>query len=119
MEKSTRPFSRATRAICALAIVVLLPGCMTTCSQPVQPPPTVVTKSGTELAVEQIKSEWLVRCAGLETSMPANDIGSLLNDYNDLAGVSATCLERHNSFVDYMKPIVEKEKARKLSEEKK
>lgn len=74
-----------------------------------------LTKSESELALEQVKAEWLVKCRGLESPMPENDIGKLLADYNDLAGVSATCMERHNSFVDYIGPVILKEKARKLA----
>lgn len=47
--------------------------------------------------------------------MPENSIGNLLTDYNNISAARAICVTRHNSLVDYLKPIVEKERARKLT----
>lgn len=41
--------------------------------------------------------------------MPANEAGNLLQDYADMAVALRTCIDRHNSFVDYLSPIVKKE----------
>lgn len=89
------------------AVAVLLSGCITKVVYVRDP-----TKSETEVKVEAIKDEWLDPCAGLPKAKPGNDVGNLLGDYNTLAGVAATCIARQRSFVEYLRPIVQKERAR-------
>lgn len=113
MAKSS--LSRRIALGCALAVTALLAGC----PWPLQPQAKITTRTETELAVIEVKDEWLKPCAGLAPAMPENNTGNLLLDYNDLSGVAATCIARHNSFIEYMAPVVAKEKARVLETQKK
>jgi hypothetical protein len=113
MEKST--LSRRIVFACALAVTALLAGC----PWPLQPEARITTRTETELAVIEVKDEWLRPCAGLSPTMPENNTGNLLLDYNDLSGVSAVCAARHNTLIEYLAPVVAKEKARVLETQKK
>ncbi len=92
-------------AIVLALVVVFFTGCAT-----LQTSDAVRTKSETELAVAAVKKEWLIPCEGLAAVVPTNDIGTLLQDYADMATAFATCQKLHKSFVDYMAPIVQKER---------
>lgn len=74
---------------------------------------TVRTKSETEIAVEQIRDEWLKVCETLKTPMPTNSVENLQRDYTDLAAALAVCISRQTDFVNYMKPFVQKERGAK------
>jgi len=110
MEKSTSlgcPATLTTRLFSVLAITliaVILPGCAA-----LKPGESIRFKSETELGVSAIRLEWLKQCEGPGGTMPTNDIGSLLQDYADLATAFRLCANRHNSFIEYMEPIVKKE----------
>lgn len=112
MEKSTCSLAVAFRAACIAMILGALSGCFASFRQP---PAVVVTKSETEIAVEAIKDEWLVACPGVTGPMPTNTTGNLLQDYNNVAAAGGECMARHNNLVDYLRPFVAKEKARKLT----
>lgn len=99
----------------ALAVTALLSGC----PWPLQPEARITTRTETELAVIEVKDAWLTQCAGLDPTMPENNTGNLLLDYNNLSGVAAECIARHNSLVEYLAPVVAKEKARVLETKKK
>ena len=86
--------------IAAVAVV----GCGTT--------PALQTRSETEIAVSNVKAEWLKDCEVLVGPMPANTIGSLLQDHADISALLAMCIARHNDFAAYMRPIVDREKER-------
>lgn len=77
-----------------------------------------VTKSETEIATEQIKAEWLKPCDELAAQSPENQTGNLLLDYVDLSSIAAVCKARHNSLVEYLAPVVLKEKARMTQDAK-
>ena len=70
---------RATRCVLA-AVATILGGCNTTTVRT-----DVKFKSETEIAVAAIKNEWLTLCEGPQGAMPENGIGSLLQDYSDVA----------------------------------
>jgi hypothetical protein len=78
-------------------------------SKPVKPTTPLPTKSETEIAVSQIKAEMLLKCEGFGPER-VNTVGSFALDFADAAAGWATCITRHNGLVDYLKPIVEKEK---------
>jgi len=61
------------------------------------------------IALRQLKEEQIQKCTGLGEA-PENSTGDLLQDYADLAQVAATCKIRHNTLIDYLKPLVEKAK---------
>jgi hypothetical protein len=106
----TRTFNgKRFTCFCAFAIILMLAACRTT--PKVEDP--IRTKSATELGVAEIKLEWLIPCKGLETPQPENEIGALLQDYADLAKVAAECALRHNSLLEYLGPIVKKERGGK------
>lgn len=71
---------------------------------------TVRMKSETELAVSEISEQWLTKCEGVTSPAPDNQVGLLLQDYNDLAVALANCMTRNNGLVDYLKPLVKKER---------
>ena len=73
--------------------------------------PKIARKGETRLAVEQIKGEWLKKCEYNLGPPPTNNTGNLLADYTALAVPSALCRERHNSLVEYLAPVVAKERA--------
>lgn len=104
MEKSKR-VGAVFQSTCYAAIIALLAGCGFDS-------PLIRTKSETELAVSAIKSDWLMLCVDKEKVVPQNQVGALLQDYVDMAEVLAICMKRHNDFVGYIKPIVEKERTR-------
>jgi hypothetical protein len=89
-----------------IASVVAMTGCGST-------PPQINTKTETEIAVANVKSEWLKACEGVMTPMPGNEIGLLLQDHAGISALLAECIARHNDFADYMRPVVEKERGRK------
>ena len=53
----------------------------------------------------------LLKCEGLGPERD-NTVGNLAQDFADAAAGLATCITRHNELVDYLKPIVAKEKAK-------
>lgn len=67
-------------------------------------------KSETEIAVAAIKAEWLKPCEGLLTPTPENAVGNLLQDYADMAAALAECRARQNDLVEYLSPVVKKER---------
>lgn len=92
-------FTRAcVSAFCAIALV----GCG-------HDGPLIATQSETDIAISQIKDEWLTKCAGLGPEKD-NNIGNLLQEYGELAALLAVCMKRHNDFVDYLAPVVAKQK---------
>lgn len=58
-----------------------------------------------------IKSEWLQKCT-LDKAVPTNNVGALLQDYVDLSEQFAVCSARHNALIQYLAPVVKKERAR-------
>jgi hypothetical protein len=78
-------------------------------------PAKIRTKSETEIAVAAIKLEWLKSCEHQAVSTPDNQVGVLLQDYVDTAEAFAICMKRHNDFVGFIRPIVEKERAKPAS----
>ena len=103
-KRVTQIHSRAGAA--ALVSALFLVGCG-------HDKPLIRTKSETEIAVAAIKSEWLKTCSPPVEDETGNQIGALLKDYVDTAEALAICIKRHNDFVGYIKPIVEKERAGK------
>jgi hypothetical protein len=90
-------------------IAVLMSGCFHTA--PVKPTEPIRVKSETELAVAAIDREWLKRCEGLKGPMPANEVGALLQEHAaSTLPALAECMKRHNSLVEYLIPVVEKER---------
>lgn len=73
--------------------------------------PRLPVKTETETAVSAIKDEMLLKCEGFGPERD-NSIGNLAQDFADAAAGWATCISRHNGLVDYLKPIVDKEKAK-------
>lgn len=61
------------------------------------------------IALREIKTEHLAKCQGLGEA-PENSTGDLLQDFANLASVSATCRAKHNTLIDYLAPVVEKAK---------
>lgn len=59
------------------------------------------------IALKGVTDDHLAPCEGLGEA-PENQVGGLLTDYNNLAGVAGTCRARHNSLADYIRPLVEK-----------
>lgn len=103
MEKG-KTVGRVFHCIIASAIM-LTSGCAT-----VVDVPPLRMKSSTELAVETLRSEWLNECVGVQGGMPDNSTGALLADYVALATAFAVCKEWHNGLVQYLRPIVQKER---------
>lgn len=91
----------------ALFITLMLTGCGW---PPKKPEPPVQTKSQTELAVQEIKGEWLKTCDGLAEVPPGNSTGNLLLDYTDAVALLGICLARHNSLIEYLAPVVARER---------
>ena len=104
MEKCTSLGRAFSRLFTLALIATTLAGCAT-----LKPGESIRFKSETELGVSAIRLEWLKRCEGLEGPMPTNEVGNLLQDYADMAAALRSCANRHNSFVDYIGPIVKKE----------
>jgi len=105
MEKgqtACRPFASVGIA----AIIAVLVGCAHN-----EVRPEIKFKSETEVAVANIKMDWLKRCEGLPAAMPANEVGSLLQDYADMAKALAECIQRHTTLADYLEIVVQKERA--------
>lgn len=67
-------------------------------------------KSETELAVSAVNAEWLVECEGPVDPMLDNNIGNLLQDYANMAEMFAVCQARHRKLIEYLVPIVNKER---------
>lgn len=67
----------------------------------------------------EVKDEWLKPCEGLDPALPKNSTGDLLLDYSNVAAVAATCMARHLTLIEYIGPVVAKEKARVLETTKK
>ena len=61
------------------------------------------------IALRQIKAEHMAKCEGLGET-PENSTGDLLQDFANLASISAACRARHDTLVDYLGPVVEKAK---------
>ena len=109
----TRRFGLAGKICTAghVAVIVALSFCFAGCSWPVKPDTKLPTKTETETAVSQIKDDMLLKCEGLGPERD-NTVGNLAQDFADAAAGLATCITRHNELVDYLKPIVAKEKAK-------
>lgn len=100
----------AKLAFAAIAALMLLSSCGTKVS--IQQP-AVKTQTATELAVAAIRDDWLKKCEGLPPGPPPeNNVGGLLEDYNQVAAVAATCMALQHSLVDYLAPLVAKEKGK-------
>jgi hypothetical protein len=107
METRTRLSGCARIGSCAI-IAALTVGCRTA---PVQPQQQIRVKSETELAVAAIDREWLKRCEYLRGPMPENEVGALLQEHAAVTlPALAECMKRHNSLVEYLIPVVEKER---------
>ncbi len=89
------------RAQLVLATALIMGGCA---GQPATAPDTEVT-----IALKNVKSEWLKDCQGLGPR-PGDDVGALKQDQADTAALGAECRERHNSFVEYIGPVIQKVK---------
>jgi hypothetical protein len=74
--------------------------------------PGVAVKTELEIAVDQIKPEWLKRCPPLPPPPNTNSVGSLLEDAAMVVPLAAECAARHNSFVDYFAPVVNKHRSK-------
>lgn len=61
-------------------------------------------------ALAQVKEEHLRDCQGLP-AMPEAKVYGLHQDYNILATVAAQCRTRHNTFAEYLRPLVAKAKS--------
>lgn len=62
-----------------------------------------------QIGLAQIKDEMTKDCEALGAP-PGNQVGNLLQDYNDLTAIAAPCRERHNALVYYLRPLIEKAK---------
>lgn len=91
----------------AIAAIIALSGCG---SRPKVA--QIPVKSETELAVENVKSEWLIKCEGVQGPAPQNNVGNLLEDYNRVVTALALCMARQHETVDYLEPVVKKERAK-------
>lgn len=63
-----------------------------------------------QIALKQIPEEYLKQCESLGPP-PENQVGNLLQDFNDLSAVSAPCRALHNELVQYLTPLIQKAKA--------
>jgi hypothetical protein len=59
------------------------------------------------VALKSVKSEWLEPCTGLG-DLPGFGVGNLLQDFADAATLGALCRERHNSFIEYIGPVIKR-----------
>lgn len=90
-------------SLCLSAVIfAMMAGCETA------PVTGIKTQTEVEIAVAAVKDEWLKECEGLPALTPGNEVGNLLEEYTDVAGLLATCIARHNDSVRYIKPIVQK-----------
>lgn len=64
------------------------------------------------IALKGVSEEQMTPCGGLGEA-PENQVGNLLQDFNDLSAACAPCRARHNSLVEYLRPLIEKAKADK------
>ncbi len=105
----TRPRTRGgfSRSLFAAIMVLATTGCACFSKGP-----SVKVKSETELAVEATKDEWMKACEGLSTPMPENSVGNMQQDLIDVSALLAECIKRHNSYVEYMAPVVKKERTK-------
>lgn len=111
MARITRTPGRRLGIALGLLATALLAGCPATVSR--VPPQPVETRTQTEIDIAAIKDEWLAKCPGLsKESRPENKAGALALDYNAVVAIAAPCRTNHNGLVEYLKPIVEREKAR-------
>lgn len=95
---------RCTRAYALIALLALA-GCSTPATQPTPP-------NEYEVALQELDRQLIKRCEGLGEK-PDNAVGTLLQDFTDLAKVAAPCRENHNALVDYLLPLVDKAQGRK------
>lgn len=90
----------------AVAMIVLslfaLAGCRKDVVQPTLP-------NEYKEGLKYVKAGWLEDCPSLG-SLPGHTAGDLLQDLADIAVLASECRERHRSFVEYMRPLVEKAK---------
>ena len=86
----------------AISLALLLAGCGAH-QAPVEP-------NEYQIALKQVKDEWLKDCEGLG-DRPGNATGDLLQDFADAAALGGECRARHNSAVQYLRPLVEKAKS--------
>jgi hypothetical protein len=70
----------------------------------------VKTKTELETAIENVKDEWLKPCEPLQPLPENPTVGALLDDAAGALLDAAMCAARHNSLVDYITPIVRKQK---------
>lgn len=89
-----------------LLCLVAITGCA---AKPVAP--TVKLKTPLETAIEQIKDEWLLPCTTIPVSS-TNTVGNLLDEAASSLLLAAECPARHNTLVDYLAPVVRKQKGR-------
>lgn len=71
----------------------------------------VKTKTEAEVALAEVREEWLKKCEPVIVER-GNSIGDLLKDYADASAALAECMARHNDFVEYIGPLVRKERKR-------
>ncbi len=86
----------------AVSLALLLAGCGTH-QAPAEP-------NEYQIALKQVKEEWMKDCQGLG-DRPGNATGDLLQDFADAAALAGECKARHNSAMQYLRPVVEKAKA--------
>lgn len=101
MGKSTKTRSRRTTAGALILAGLLVSGCATKVISPDLP-----TKRPVELGVAEIRGEWMQPCEGLDPNTPMNNVGDVLKDGINSLALLAECREKHNSLVDYLKPLV-------------
>lgn len=97
--------AQGTRIIPAVLAAIALAACGHN-----PPVPEVKVKSKLETAIENVKDEWLKPCGGVG-AVPTNNVGNLLQDAADVAAAGAICAARHNSFIDYIAPVVREQKS--------
>jgi len=111
MAKSTQDLRKHNRTnkVIEWVMIILLVGfavfALTACNH-MPTNPGVTVKSKLDIAVDQIKPEWLKRCPPLPPPPTTNSIGALLEDASNVLPLAAECAARHNSFVDYFAPVV-------------
>lgn len=97
----TRRFSGSVRSFIPL-ILAIMAGCET-CPVPGYEPLTE-----TEIAVLELKQEWLKECDGVTPTAPANNAGNLLEDYTDVSEALARCMTQQRGLAEYARKVHQK-----------
>lgn len=110
MDESTRFGRFAGRIRCLSALIAAIMAGCANC-----PVAGFQSLTEVEIAVLELRQEWLKECEGVAPVAPDNSTGSLLEDYVEVSEKLAQCMTMQRGLSGYMAQVYEKARQKRLN----